>query len=144
MSESLPSLELIAEELRRERDNHAKHLDAFETKAGILLGSSGALAAIGAQHVTSTRAPGLVLAVIATLAALATLVPQRHPAWDATMLRSYLGSEVSFTKLMMLGTEIDMLTIMKVSLERKRRLLRTSAALLALAVLVTALGTIVR
>ena len=45
MSESLPSLELIADELRRDRENHLRHLDAFETKAGILLGSSGALAA---------------------------------------------------------------------------------------------------
>ena len=138
-----PSLDLIADELRRERENHVRHLDAFETKAGILLGSSGALAAIGAQHVTAARTPGLVVAVLATLAALVTLFPPQHPAWDATLLRSHVQSNEVFTKLMMVDTDVAALEVVKLALERKRRRLRIASALLALAVLLTALGTIV-
>lgn len=142
MSESLPSLDLISDELHREHDDHIRHLEAFEARAGILLGASAALAAIGAQHMTPARAPGVVAAVLATLAALWTLIPQQHPAWDTSRLRGYLRAEPSFTRLAMLDAEIAALARIKLGLERKRSLLRAAAALLALAVLITTVATI--
>ena len=52
VSKSLPSLDLIARRVDAEHDTHIRHADALDAKAGIVLGFSGALAAIGRSSAT--------------------------------------------------------------------------------------------
>ena len=140
MPESLPSLDLVAAEVRTEREALVRHLDALDAKAGIVLGSSGVVAAIAAQQVSLTTASALGVSVLAALAALAALVPQRLPMWDVNSLRRYVGSEPVFTRTTMLDSSIDMVRDLKLTLELKIMRLRLAAWLLALAVVATAVG----
>ncbi len=57
-------------------------------------------------------------------------------------MRNYVRSDAVLTRLMMVDTDVAALEAVKLALERKRRSLRISSTLLALAVLLTALGTI--
>ena len=143
MSESMPSLELIADEARTQRDELVRHLDAVDAKAGIVLGASAAVAAIGAQNFTLARGPGVILAVVGALLALSSIVPQRFATWDTAELRTYLVSDPAFTKLAMLDTSLVILTRLRRLLEEKVSRFRTAAVLLGLAVVTTGVGTVV-
>lgn len=142
MAERLPSLERIAAEVRLEREAHVRHLDAVDTKAGIILGFSGAVAAIGSRNASLAGAPGLALAIGAGLVALSALLPQRFPTWDLPELRAYLGAEIEFTERRMLDTAIDMVEELKLCLEQKVQRLRIGVWLLGVAVLAEAAGTL--
>ena len=48
MAEVLPSLDSVAHEVERGREAQLRHMDAVDTKAGVVLGSAGALVAIAA------------------------------------------------------------------------------------------------
>lgn len=143
MPESMPSLDLIAGEIRAERDALVRHLDALDAKAGIVLGSAGVVAAIAAQRVSATYGTGLGISVLAALTALAALIPQRLPVWDVDDLRRYVVAEPVFTTTTMLDSSIDMVRELKLVLELKIDRLRVAALLLGLAVVATAFGTIV-
>src|SRR5947207_6571117 len=99
---STPSLDLIAGEIRAERDELILQLDALDAKAGIVLGSAGVVTALAAQHPSWERIVGLVVAVLAVLGALGALLPQRFPAWDVVDLQCYVTAEPVFTKTTML------------------------------------------
>jgi hypothetical protein len=64
MPESMPSLELVAGEIRAERDELIRQLDALDAKAGIVLGSAGVVSALAAQHASWPRVVGLIVAVL--------------------------------------------------------------------------------
>lgn len=143
MSESLPSLELVAAEVRAQRDELIRHLDALDAKAGIVLGSAGVVVAIAAQRLSAAHAGGLGFAVLSALAALSALLFQRFPAWDVIELQRYIVAEPIFTRKTMLDTTIRMARELKLTVDRKVALLRFAASLLGLAVVATAIGTIV-
>lgn len=143
MAEPMPSYEVIAARVAAEYDAHIRHADALDGKAGIVLGFSGAVAAISSQHVVSARAPGLGLAVVAALASLTALAPQRFPTWELRDLRRYLNAEPNLTRVVVLDTSIVMIQELKAVLQRKVRWLRIAAWVLAGAILLTATGTIV-
>ena len=144
MAESLPSLELIAQRVEAEHDAHVRHADALDTKAGIVLGFSGAMAAIGFAHGEGSRLPGLVLAVLAAVLALAAIVPAQFPTWQLTDLRRYVGAEPDLTRLVLLDTTIVMIQRIKRRLEWKARCLKVAVIVLTLAIAATAAGTLVR
>ena len=54
---ALPSLEVIGNEVSRERDRQLSHFERMDTKAGIILGLAGAVAAL-----SSRGSPGLASA----------------------------------------------------------------------------------
>jgi len=142
MSESLPSLDLIADEARLQLEELVRHLDAVDAKAGIVLGASAAVAAIGAQHFTVIRGPGMGLAVVAALIALAAIVPQRFATWDGAELRDYIVSDPVFTKLALLDTSLVIMNRLRRLLQKKVSRFRTAAVMLGLAVAATSLGTL--
>ena len=139
----MPSLELVAGEIRAERGELIRQLDALDAKAGIVLGSAGVVSALAAQHVSWPRVVGLIVAVLSALSALAALLPQRFPAWDVADLQRYVVAEPLFTKTTMVDTTIEMVKELKLTTERKLTRLRLAAQLLALAVIATSIGTIV-
>jgi hypothetical protein len=106
MAEPLPSLDLVADEVRSERDAQIRHADAVDAKAGIILGFSGAVAALTARDLDGARAPGLIAAVLAALACLFVLLPRRFPTWELQDLRKYLRADREFTRLRTVGTGI--------------------------------------
>jgi hypothetical protein len=128
-------------EIRAERDELIRQLDALDAKAGIVLGSAGVVAALAAQHTSWERILGLFVAVLAALGALGALLPQRFPAWDVVDLQRYATAEPVFTKTTMLNTTIRMVQELKLTAESKLTRLRVAAQLLALAVVATSVGT---
>ena len=142
MSKSLPSLDLIARRVDAEHDAHIRHADALDAKAGIVLGFSGALAAIGRSSATPLRIAGLTLAVVAALAALGAIVPARFPTWRLTDLRDYVRAEPELTRVVLLDTTIVMIQQMKTVLERKALRLKVAVVVLTLAISISAAGTL--
>lgn len=143
MAKSGNSAPLIAQVVREQREELVRHLDAVDTKCGVVLGFSGAVAALGSRSATPAHAPGLTLAVIAGLLALRALLPQHFPTWEVAALRRYLNADPTFTQRRTLDTSIEIVIRLKASIEQKIPWLRAAVVTLAVAVLATALGTIV-
>jgi hypothetical protein len=142
MAERLPSLDVIAEEVRAEREAQIRHADAVDAKAGIVLGLAGAVAALTGRDSEAALVPGLVAAVASALAALAVLLPQRFPTWELRDLRRYLRADPEFTRLRIVDTGILMVQQLKGVLARKAVALRCAVVLPAVAVLLGAGATI--
>lgn len=142
MPDSYPSAALISTAVREQREELVRHLDAVDTKCGVVLGFSGAVAAVGAQHATPARAPGLALAVVAALMALWAITPQHFPTWEISAMRPYLRADPAFIQREALDTSIEIVLQLKKHTERKVPRLRAAVLLLALAVVATAVGTI--
>jgi hypothetical protein len=70
MTKGLPSLDLLVEEMRIIRQDQIQHFDALESKAGVLLGFSGAIVALRAGV---PGAISLLATFLASLAALASV-----------------------------------------------------------------------
>jgi hypothetical protein len=143
MPTTLPSLDLVAHEVRSEREAQIRHADAVDAKAGITLGFAGAVAALTARDIDGPRAPGMVAAVLAALTCLFVLLPRRFPTWELKDLRRYLRADPEFTRLRTVDTGILMVQQLKSVVARKALALRTAVILLAAAVALTAGGTLV-
>jgi hypothetical protein len=143
MAEPLPSLELVADEVRSERDAQIRHPDAVDAQAGIVLGFAGAVAALTASDLDGARTPGLVAAVLSALACLLVLVPRQFPTWELQDLRRYLRADREFTRLRTVDTGILMVQQLKTVVARKALALQAAVVLLAAAVTLTAGGTLV-
>jgi len=103
------SLELIAAEVRAERDVLVRHADAVDAKAGIVLGFAGATAAIGGAQLGEWALPAIAVASYAAFRCLMIFRPDRYPSLELRRLRDrYLTSEPSFTRLTLLDTQIAM------------------------------------
>jgi hypothetical protein len=143
VAERLPSLELIADEIKSERDAHIRHADAVDAKAGIVLGLGGAVAALGSRELNVLRSMGVATAILSALTAVAVILPQRFPAWELRELRSYLRAAPEFTTLRIVDTGIVMPQGLKRVLERKVKLLRAAVVVLAGSVALVGVGTMV-
>lgn len=134
------SLEEILQQVRSEREAQLRHFDALDSKAGIILGFSGALVAL-AQRGDALVAVGRYAAVVSGLLALWTFWPRRFEVIELRALRNlYLGSEPAFTRVRLLDTQIAMAEKLASSLHGKARRLKLSMAALASAALLVALG----
>ena len=142
MAEVLPSYDLIARRVDAEHDAHIRHADALDSKGGIVLGFAGAVAAISSSHVTAARVPGLVLAILAAMGALAAIVPRRFPTWELTDLRKYLRADPELTQLVVLDTTILMIQQLKSTLEWKSKTLKFAVVVLTLAIVLSGAGTL--
>lgn len=140
MTDRLPSLELIAREVRAERDTQFRHVDAVDAKAGVVLGFSGVLVAVGVGGFDVYRLPALTAALLAAGLAATVFRARRYPAWDLAELRKeWLRSEAVFTELSLLDTHIDMIETQRTLLHRNTVILgRALTALVTAAVLLVA------
>lgn len=119
-----------------ELDLQFRHFDALDSKAGIILGFSGAIVAISGARNGILAEAGLILAAIAAAAALVAFIPRQFPVIDVRVLRDkYLRAERQFTELFVLDTQIHMNIQAANLLRRKSALLKASiCALLTSAV----------
>jgi hypothetical protein len=136
-------MELLAAETQRERDAVLRHTDALETKGGVILGAAAALTALGTS--SPWRAVALPLSLLTALAAIGVLWPRRFPTRDLRLTRDrFLTSDPTFTWLMLLDSNIEMVERSRRLLDRKAARLKLAAALLVLTGVALAGGTIER
>jgi hypothetical protein len=126
--ERMPSLQLILETYERERDRDLSHFDSVDTKAGVVLGFAGVVAAIA----------------FTAILAVAAFWPRKLPALEPSRLRDYVVAEERITRLVLVDTYQVMLNEARVVLGTKSRRLKYAMVLLALAGLASAIGEITR
>lgn len=131
------SLDVVAEEVRREREAQLSHFDSLDAKAGIVLGFAGAVAALISNGGAVALAARTV-SVLAALMALGAFWPRQFEITDVRALRDkYLGAHARFTLRILVDTHIAMLEHTATLLHRKARRLRFSMAGLVLAAVLT-------
>lgn len=133
MSDLVPSLDVLARRLDRERDQLQRHADALDTKAGLILGFSGLIAALGATGGVLVTA-GRLVAVLAAGLCLLALQPRPFGAVEVLALRDqHLTDPAEVTALDLLDTDIEIQ-------RRDQRLLARKSARLQLAMAATGLS----
>jgi hypothetical protein len=141
MDEKRPrSVDSILQWTRAEREGQLRHFDSLDTKAGLILGFSGALAGLA-------RAEGWVVdigryaAVLSALVALLAFWPRGVDVLDLRVLRDlYVGSDPEFTKFRVLDTQIAIAENVAVVTQRKARFVKVSMGALVVAALLIAVG----
>jgi len=139
----MDSLDLLLDAVRQERAAQLSHFDALDSKAGIVLGFAAALVALSSDVSRSFRNVGVIVLSLAALLSAATFFPRQLPALDVTELRAYLQAEVSFTKLRLHDTQVDMILGASAELTRKARLLKLAVLFLGVGAVILAAGIIV-
>ena len=136
------SIELVAVEVGTERAALLTHFDAVDTKAGVVLGFAGAIAALSARPIGPWSGAGLVAATASGLFALVSFWPRKYWRTDLDALRrKYLAAEPVFTRIGLLDSQILMATRQHGALRWKVGFLKLAMLSLAIAVPLSALGT---
>jgi hypothetical protein len=143
MTERLPSLSLLAAEVRAERELLFRHADAVDAKAGIILGFAGAVVALIAARLDGWLVPGAASATYAALQCLIIFGPDRYPVWELRPLRDdFLRSETGFTQLHVIDAQIVMIERQVQQLELNGRRLRRALLGLGVAIGLLVAGTL--
>ncbi len=141
-TKGIRSLQPLLAQAETERAAQLQHFDSLGSKAGILLGLSGALIALSGRGVLILIVVGRAAAVASAGAALASFWPRAVGAVDMKELREdYLAAEETFTKIALLDSQVEMLTDTNPELKRKARRLKISMSFLAGSALLLAIGT---
>jgi hypothetical protein len=136
------SLDAVMGEVQREREAQLRHFDALDSKAGVMLGFAGALAALAPAQFSLLVDVGRAVAVTGALAALWAFWPRRYGAIELRALRErYLAAEPEFARLRLLDTQITTIEELAGTLYRKGRRLKLSMSLVAAAALLVVAGT---
>jgi hypothetical protein len=145
---SLPSLNLVADQAATERETLRGHAESLDAKAGVVLGFSGVLVALGAtaQVVISENwyfRVGLMLGVAAAGLSAWALQPRKYPVVELGRLRDkYLTAPEDETRLQLLDAQIDMVVQVTKLLEAKGRKLSAAVGCLAVATGLVVVGTL--
>ncbi len=142
--ERMPSLGLILDTFERERDRQLSHFDAVDTKAGVVLGFAGVIAALATNAPSWLRVSSLLASIVAASLALAAFWPRRLPTVQPGVLRDYIMAEDRITRLVLVDTYLVMLDEARALIGDKSRRLKLAMVFLGLAALVAAIGEIVR
>lgn len=140
----MSSLQLILETFERERDRDLSHFDSVDTKAGVVLGFAGLVAAIAFNTAQPSRGFSFLLGLSAATLAVAASWPRKLPALEPSRLRDYIVAEERITRLVLVDTYSEMLDQARLVLGTKSRRLKYAMVLLALAGLASAIGEISR
>lgn len=133
---ALPSLEILLDQVQAHRNSQERQFEGMDTKAGIVLGLSGAAAALVARGSSMLAGLSAVAAGIAALMALWSFFPRKFPVLDLRPLRDkYLRVDDKFTSLHLLDAHIVMADRAARLIERKARHLKLAVLGLALAVM---------
>jgi hypothetical protein len=139
-----PSATLLRQALGRHLDEQRTHFDSLDTKAGVVVGFAGVIAALSLNRDAGSLPAkvGVGFAVVAAIVAMAAFWPRKHPVFDPRRLRGYLRAEASFTELRLLDTEIEMSVRASKLITAKAGWLKCSLCALLLAVVALAIGTL--
>lgn len=143
MSDRLPSLDLLLELVQREREKQLAHLDALDSKAGIVLGFSGLLITLAPDVPVGFQLVGVTAGTGSIGLALAAFWPRRFPVLEPSALRRYLRADDSFTRLTVHDTFEDFVNEGSDILHAKGHRLGLALASLSLAATAMALGIVV-
>lgn len=140
MNKSTRSLDVLARELGGQRALQIHHFESLDNKAGVVLGFSGLIVAVG-RGGSGFATASHILAVVGVMASLWTFMPREYPVLDMRRLRDrYLAADPEFTRLHVLDTQIEMEERTSRLLQRKSFRLKLSVIFLATAVLLLAGG----
>lgn len=138
------SIDPILDLARREHEAQQPHFDSLDSKAGILLGFSGALIALAPVGAPLLVDLGRGVAALAAGLALSTFWPRRYQILNLRILRDrYLAAEPAFTLRRILDTHISMFESNLRVLETKSHRLKLAMVALALAASFITLGLVV-
>jgi hypothetical protein len=139
----LPSLDLVLEEVRREREAQLRHFDALDAKAGVVLGFAG-LVTIAAPQLNALLTIARLTAAASALSALLAFWPRRYWSTDVRKLRNlYLRAEPRFTELKLTDTMIGMVESIGRRLSQKAQRLKFSMTLLAVGAVFASAGLVI-
>ncbi len=144
----LPSLELVAAQVARERETMNAHAESLDTKAGVVLGFAGVLVGLGATAQAFVSADlafqiGLAAAVLAALSAAFAFLPRKYPVIEVLQLREFLTAPEAETRLTLLDVQIDMVVEAAALVKRKGGRIKIAVALLAVAAALIVAGTLI-
>lgn len=127
----------------QERDKQLAHFDALDTKAGVLLAFAGVLIVVSPGIRFAFLLPGIILAALSALLAMATFWPRKLPGLDPWALRQFLTYDTESAGLKVHDTIAEMVTTGREVLRVKARNLRWALMLLLLAAASFGAGIIV-
>jgi len=138
---SLRSLEFVEQVVHDERTAQLSHLDALDTKAGVILGFAGAIVALSPSAASLWTALGKASAIVSAYFSIATFWPRRFWTLDVRALRErYLAAEPMFTRIHVLDTMIATARRNDETLARRGRQLKAAMIGLGLATLLIGVG----
>ena len=122
-------------ELRAQRDVLLRHFEAIDTKAGLLLGFSAALATLTPMSSTIwLSASGRASAISSSLSALAAFAPRRFPSLQPRVLAAELTADSHEERVTVLTLFlIDSIKRADAVVRSKARILTASFALILVA-----------
>lgn len=132
---TLPSLELIAGAVAGELEALTHHVEALDTKAGVILGFAGVLAGLAVSRGQPIAQLGIIIDVVAGLLAVFAFLPRKWPVLRAKSLREkYLTAQATGTQLHLLDTRIAMVEEASDLLARKGKLVTYALVSLMVAI----------
>jgi hypothetical protein len=145
---TLPSLSILVDQVASERATMDARAESLDTKAGLVLGFAGVLIGLGATAQASVSGKlifqvGLGVAGLAALSAAWAFLPRNYPVLDVYQLRQiYLTTPEAETRLRLVDTQIEMVNMASVILQRKGDRVRASVICLAISALLVVAGTL--
>jgi hypothetical protein len=145
VSQPLPALRLVAALVREERLAQSAHAEALDTKAGVILGFSGALVALASSHAGLVMSLGRWSAAAAAALALWAFIPRRLPVPDPEAAREFLiDLEEDAAAIQLMDAEIRMIRDGGSLVQTKSLRIKVSMVVLALAIGLTAVAEVVQ
>lgn len=138
-----PSLDLVRSELDLKVAEQDRRGASFDTKAGLLLGLGGILIGLSPEHLDLLRLLGQVAAGAGAAVAVWAMLPRVSGGLSPRQVRDkYLMTDLEITKLKLLDTRIWLYEQDEQRLARKAQRLRVAVVVLAIAVALMLIGSI--
>jgi hypothetical protein len=138
------SLDVVERVVDRERQAQLQHFDALDSKAGVMLGFAGALAALAPAAVNGIVDGGRFVAVGGALMGLWAFWPRSYGAVTLRALRGrYLASEPAFARIHLTDTQIAVAEELAATLDRKALRVKLAMSFLAASSILVAAGLLV-
>lgn len=138
------SVEVLLRQAQKEREARGRLYESVETRAGIVLGFAGVLAALS-RGASVLHIAGTALAAAAALAALLVLLPRLKTDVDLGELRDrYAAAETAFATAALLDATVEAWQDLNGALLVKAGRLKLSMALLASSVATVTIGPVLR
>jgi hypothetical protein len=141
MEHERPSLDVIRAELDMEAATQTKRGEAADSRAGVVLGASGALAGLAVNTKVLQVIPGAVMALVSAVLAAGVLLPRMRNVIDPVELRRrYAPQPAATTKLQVLDNRIADFVKNEKIVAAKLNILRWAIGALAVAIVLVVCG----
>jgi hypothetical protein len=139
------SLEVVRQELDIEREIQAKRGDGADTRAGVVLGFAGALAALAVTTKTLLALPGALTAVAAAICATRVFWPRpQNTVEPVNLLRLYVTQQPEEARKAVLKRRAADYDKNKEWVDTKNKWLKIAVTLLTAAIVLLVVGVSVR